>query len=566
MSVEAILAVVTVVLAIAALIPRERSRDLRIRIGGVAYCVAWLSGILVLYWALLEEIHSLPWLRQIPRSVEWLPTWGPASASLITLLGAAGIGWWSYVRRLPVYRVPKLAGEIADALARRRYNETLHLLETHFETIRAALEGAYWQAKTRELLLPSSSDLHMQALEQRREIGAGLGRRVGRRTGRWFSLRPIGAKALMIARSFLRWRIVDGIGRAFERWAEVPREAAHDLIRMASLTPALPREIATANPYFALQLFELSSGWVHRELLELYADELVRDPESVLYRELRRAQNIDLQNVPVVDQVEQPLLSALCADVSRSQGPSLLYTFVECGIDWVRWGRTSGVSAMLDGPIADFHERGRWNAPPFATIYLLTVVVPRAAVDPRAVVINLYSLQSLVTALLARFAPIGSVDFYREWPTPTHYLVYEAVSLLKDTVLIQKERPLEIHSVLAAQTGSARPLTLPLHAIDVLGSTMITCLRSSKLDPRFKGYLLEVWWDAYADKYAGRWSQSDRVLQALAKGRSETAGGADFRAGLAEAMERVDLMLQISPDGDLLRAECGLPPRAPPRE
>jgi len=120
MSLEAILTVITVVLAVLAIIPQERGQDLRIRLGGTAAAVVTLATGLVLYWSLLEPFHALPWFRRLPRVIPWLDGWDPASSSLATFLVATGYCWWTYGRRIPVGRLPKLS---VEAGAATRYNQ-----------------------------------------------------------------------------------------------------------------------------------------------------------------------------------------------------------------------------------------------------------------------------------------------------------------------------------------------------------------------------------------------------------------------------------------------------------
>jgi hypothetical protein len=343
-------------------------------------------------------------------------------------------------------------------------------------------------------------------------------------------------------------------------WAEEPADAATEIVRSISLAPEMVRHIASANPYLGHALTMLPSTWIAREFAETFAESLVFDPESVLYRELRRASNVDRHNVPIVDRIEQPLLSGLCDDAVRPQGPNLLYSYLDAGIDAVRSHRNQPIKRVLNQPIGDFFERGRWSAPPFSTIYSLGVTGPRNAVSPEAQSINLYALKSLTDALLVQLSPTDDVDLTREWPTPIHYLIYECVSLLVDIIAIWRDRPEDLpENKLARVDENGLPWILPSHAIDVLGSVMCSVLKTRKLEPRFKAYLLEVWWRAYWQQYQQRWAHSDVVLARLASGGPY--GGRDMahRDGLAGALAHVDLFRRMQEGGDRIREAFGLP-------
>lgn len=555
MSLEAILTVITVVLAVVAVIPQERGQDLRLRLGGTAAAVATLAAGLICYWSLMEPLHSLPWFRRLPRVIPWLAGWDPASSSLAVVLLATGYCWWTYGRRIPVSRLPELGTVLRKALARRRFAECTHLLEAHLGSIRDGLEGSYWQSRLRKRLFPSIAELHLAALTAPQPTVTPTP------TNNSSSESPDAPELDPQHYSFPALKKPARVIQWFIDWAESPPDAAHDILRLISLSPELVRHIAATHPYLGLSLSQLPSTWLVREFTETFSRALLSDPESILYRELRRAENVDLNNVPVIDRVEQPLLSALCDDSVRHDGPRLLYTYVEAGIDTLRTGADDAAREELNQPIGDYFERMRWSSPPFATVYLLEITGPRNAVSAEAQTLNLYVLSSLVNSLLQQLSPREEVDLTCEWPTPIHYLLYQRVSLLVDLVGIWKDRPSDLPPNKLAEMDEGLPRILPVHAIDVLGRVMYTILRTRKLDARFKGYLLEVWWRAFWEKYKTAWTHSDAVLSGLVRGGHSGAGDLGHRNGLAEALEHVDIMTQISEGGDKLRSAFELPPR-----
>jgi hypothetical protein len=555
-SLEAILTVVAIVLAVLALIPQERAQDLRIRLGGSATVIATIAAGLVLYWALLEPVHALPLIRRLPRFVRWLDGWDPASSSLVTLLLATGFAWWRYGRRIPVSRLPKLAAVFADGLARRRFTECTHLLEAHFEAIRDGLNGDYWQLRMRRRWFPTPAELHLKALTtMRRDVHPKPALDLDEE-----SSPPVERLQALI--SMAAPKEPSRLSAWLVEWAGWPTDAAHDIVRSLSHSPEIAGHIAATNPYLGLSLSQLPSTWLTREFTETLAQALLSDPESAFYRELRRAENIDLNNIPVVDPVDQPFLNSLCSDALRKDGAQLLYTYLDAGIRALRGHGGEPLRRELNNPIGEYFDRTRWSSPPFATIYLVEIAAPRNAVSAEAQDLNLYVLLTLTNSLLDLLSPSDDVDLTREWPTPTHYLLYECVSVLVDLVVIWRDRPAGLPPNKLTDSHEGLPRILPTHAIKVLSDVMCEALRSPKLDGRFKGYLLEVWWRAYWEKYKEPWPHSDAVLSALSRaGHTDREG--DLRKGLAEALDHVDLMLQISEGGDRVRAAFSLPPRTP---
>ena len=82
---------------------------------------------------------------------------------------------------------------------------------------------------------------------------------------------------------------------------------------------------------------------------------------------------------------------------------------------------------------------------------------------------------------------------------------------------------------------------------------MYECMRSAKLERRFKSYLLEVWWRAYSDKYKGDWDQSLDVLEAFARGGTHMGSDMRHAEGVAAALSGIDFLIQVSSAADALR-------------
>lgn len=557
MSLEAILTVVTIVLAVIALIPQERAQDLRIRFGGPTAWLSSVASLLVLYWSLIEPLHSLPWLRQLPRPIPWLDGWDPASTSLLLVLAVTGITWRSYGKQLPVYRIPQLSSAISDALARRRFPEVAHLLEAHLTTLGDALNQNYWQARARIRYFPTYAELDGAAIKLVRrplpapELPAGVDPPA---TTSELSNDLVISLPTSPERSALAARFIS--------WAENPHESAHQIVRSIGLTPGFARYIAEANPYLGLALLRLPSTWLVREFAEAFAKALLADPDSVFYRELRRAENIGLHGVPVVEPSEQPILAALCRDADSPSGATLLYTFLAESLDSLIGPDNGALRERLNRPMVDYYEESRWTSPPFAAVYLIEIVGPRNAISPLAQNVNLYDLLSLVTIVLAELNPASDVDLTREFPTPFHYLIYASISALTDIISIWQDRPSDLPRVKLEDLHEGVPRILPAHAIDVLGNVMYEVLRSPKLDARFKGDMLEVWWKVYWEKYKKPWPQSDLVLASLKRGGHCGDRQMKHLAGLSEALDHVDIMTQSGEGGHKVREAFGLPPRA----
>jgi len=109
-----------------------------------------------------------------------------------------------------------------------------------------------------------------------------------------------------------------------------------------------------------------------------------------------------------------------------------------------------------------------------------------------------------------------------------------------------------------AQAQQREPSTLPEYAIQVLGRVMYDCLRSDRLDGRFKGYLLKTWWNVYWPRWKESWAKTDEILEALVRGGGFGESDMAHLEGLEEALEHIDVVDQISSGGKRLRERFGL--------
>jgi len=462
------------------------------------------------------------------------------------LVAVTGYAAWRYARRIPVTRLPELASGVITSITRRRFDESIHLLEAHFGSIRDALAGEYWQARLRRRFYPTPGEIHRVAAAYQR-AHANKRQTVSRTDSGGRSINMPAAKE------------PSGLEQWFIDRSNRPIEAAQDIVRTIGLSPGVIDDIAESNPYLGLALMQVESTWAVREFAERFAEALLKDNQSAFYRELRRAENVDAHSVPLVDPIEQPILAALVADVGEVAGPRFVFTFVDAGINAIRHGRSPDVTQILRGPLGSFHDSGRWTCPPFASIYIVAIVAPVNAIDPEAPMLNLYALDSLAGTLLGDFPEEHELESIAEWPTPTHYLLYEIISTLKDLVRIWQRRPEALGPIEARRKRSSSPRHLPEHAAEVLGAVMSRCLASTKLGNHFKGYLLGVWWNVYTERHKGNWEHSDKVLDALIRGGHLGTNEPLHLNGLATALEHIDIVDRVSNAADLLRERAGLP-------
>jgi len=563
MSIEALLTFATVLLAILALIPRERANDIRLKVSGWPAFVFGAIGLAELYWALMEQIHSLPFIRNLPRPLAWLWDWTPATISLLAVLAGGGLGWLCLRRKLAPTRLGKLRDVLSGALARRQYEEAMHLLDLHTGTIETAVRGAYWQLRLRKRLAPTLAEQHLMALRApatTTPLHLQVASEEGQDDGH--VLESSNQESSRAAVSLLRGvpREPGRLRAHFARHADGPQDAAADILRTIGLAPAFVRAIAESNPHLGIRLLRLPSSWILREFAEAFAGALFDDSDSILFRELRRAENLNSDGDFIVDRREQPLLALLLEDSLATGGSSLIWAFLTAGLARLERGPSQAVVQELNSPMLDFHNRGRWSSPEYVTIHLLHVIVPRVAVAKDAQPLNLYVLASFARAVLNVMPHVADEDATGEWPSRAHYLLYECVSALVDWVGISRTRTREFEAIMASQATRAEKITVPHHAAEVLGEVMRECLCSARLTARFRGYLMEVWWRAYADKYSkGEWPLAAATRNSLLGIGTFSSIPVELRAKLNEALEHVDHMyLSSAPGKELVRRVAAL--------
>jgi hypothetical protein len=173
----------------------------------------------------------------------------------------------------------------------------------------------------------------------------------------------------------------------------------------------------------------------------------------------------------------------------------------------------------------------------------------------------LFYFPSFVEAFDRNLQPVAGVDPNREWPTPYHFFIYEAISSLRDWFLEVQE--LDVNNpnrVIDDTTLNVDRANITKSAALALGQACRTALASSGLTRRFKAYILEVCLLISERLTPGGPFALHRELLL----RSVANGGGGYvpdmvahHRNVAEAVQGIDLIMRHEVGDELLSLRTG---------
>lgn len=406
MSIDGFLTFVGLLVAAYAIVPDETK--LRMRVGmWLQIAVALMALASVLYF---EFLDVLEWtcpsvLGAVCARITFSPNgaFSPQDAAFLVVLFWALLAFLIHKFVRPgAEALPGLARHV-DRLARdRKYGELLTLVEPFLPTI----ARASWRR------LPA------QALRDRLEgwRNRGRGKIVGL-LGKDREPEP-GKFAQAVQRQIGRTYRIAPAQRGLE-------EAAKDIARLLYSSEPLRTVMARERPNFAIELMR-TAPWGGHDFEEGFFGQLIRDPGSILYDELRQTEALDQTGAFKIP-ASNRLLRFLFDDAKVAARLRVWKPIGDYMLDCARKETSNPFVAELNRPVpADFDET-RWRNPIWTGMWFFDVMVRAAAVQGVQNDMWLMYYRPLVEHLVAIYDPSGpDIDQGDEFPTIGARLIAEA--------------------------------------------------------------------------------------------------------------------------------------------
>jgi hypothetical protein len=525
MSLDSILTVVGLLLAAYQIMPLPKQLDLRLRLHRSDKVAAIITAAIVVYLQFYEVFATIGWTPRLGLSRYALT---PQRVTAIIVLLFAGYLWgrlrWG---RLNGRRLHEL-GDLIEELARTDHAlELVAVLKRHFGTLVEISRQKTLRERIRMCCGPPTHEEFILAVSNVLDPGEPApAQRPATR-----SLRQSRSGAFV-------WSIVSRVLRATDRDDAI---LADKLLRRLLIDPYFAKAVARIEPYLALRILDALPVRDTREFLDSYVEELLVQPSSVLYAEIRNNQNVTTGNDYLLPAGNR-LLRYFFDDATVAHRFEVYRSFGEAALRVLDAAARDPVSAYNRGPAADDRHEAVSRYPVFAACFVFELMVTRAVRQGITWHMWLMYFNSIIEHVVRNYQPGNDPLYDVSAPIPTRYaeLLGKMFRWMGDWAASVEDLS-ETNPNLATPTLSEHNYeTIPKSAILAIARAVRGVVSAPTLEPHVVEGLV------------------DRVLNLML--RLPTRGGADYarlllaavkpkhsdhvgyEAALAAAFNRLDLI------------------------
>lgn len=462
----ALLTILTLIVAVYAIVPPERRLDFRLRLN-------WIDWVLISFAIFsIHYISYYPVFQQlsVPSLGYWRWGFDPSNTSyLIVLLSTTIIilrAKWAPLRVGKIGLFHQLSEHL---LQESKYSDLLFLLEHHRVGLFRIYDSAsFFSHIKKKLDQPVDLILYLQEKHDLTDARSS-----------WTDRLTIHLIALG---SRLAPMIPSG-----EKKAKI----AQDVVRRLLLSEDFVAHIAKTRPYLALEI--LTNEFFERDdFLELYIRQILSYRSSVVYFEIQNNQNVSSFHRYTIDDRNR-FLSFFLRDANVANKLGIFKPFGDYALDHLDLLARDPSTDSYNGPIGNFDEQDRWRCPIHTVIRFFDIMVPEALFQGIEWHMWLYYFPLITDRVIRNLAPRPSLDHTKEWLTPYHYLLYQLISTLCDWIKATAKVPADQPNVALKGVGLDHENgNIPKSTIMALGQSLYHILCSDSVDAKSKAYLLDI--------------------------------------------------------------------------
>jgi len=472
MGIESILALAALLVAIYAVIPRDRRLGLVLKVSPFDWCMIIISLIIVHYLYFFDLFRSFNLTPKLG-----LSRWGitPQKATylviVITVLALYLRLKFAKISRGKIFKFRELTEEL---LRTEQHVELISLLENHLDSLVRIYRNDFFLPTIRERLNPPIEII----LREIHETEKGNVRK---------------NKKSKIRASFGKW-----LSSKLPSYSK-EAEAAHDIFHQLLLSENFIYSIVQKRPYFAIELLNRP---LHEkfDFLNLYVTALLSDTSSILYYEIQNNQNISSSHRYYIIESNR-FLYYLLKDAKVGEKLSVWKPFGEYSLSCLYSQARNPDKDQYNQDMGDYYENGKWKCPLFITIRFFDIMVSEALYQNIQWHMWLYYFPIIVERIERNYSPQGAlVKEISEWPIKYSYLLYQVVSTMCSWVRALRDIPSSQDNViLKSQDTENENGNIPKSTILALCRCFRFILNSENISPEFKNYLLDSLFSLYFD-------------------------------------------------------------------
>jgi hypothetical protein len=467
---ELLITVVTLVVAVYAIVPRERQLSLTLRLGTFDWF--WVLYLLLfaftIYLSFYQFFEIQGWA---PASRNWPTGITPANCiPLLLLLGLGGLWLRIKFSRLSLRHIGKFRDLAQDLLWAGSHAELLALIQDNIKEFSRIYHRGFWHSRLRSRLLARVSprfETFILAAETGKDVKL---------------LNPFLTR---LARSLIR------VLPAHEREQQAAAETARGIL----LAQPFVASLARSRPYLGLTILDLwLSKFEQAEFLDLYMNELLSYRTSAFYAEVANNQNMSFDSRYVLAPGNH-LLRFFLADARVAYSMNIYKPVGDFALrELDQLARNPENDSYNRAPDDDFDSRGRWQSPVFAAIRFFDIMVMEALFQGIEWHMWLYYLPHMVERMVRNYKPSDPlVSEEKDWPVKYNFLIYEAFSVLRGWIKAVEHVPASQRNVVLDNTSAnLQNDNIPKSSILALSQCVRAVLLSSDLKEKFQDSLANM--------------------------------------------------------------------------
>jgi len=531
MSSEALLALLGAAVAVYALLPTERRLDLRLQLSGIDWSII-VGAILLVHYIKFYPVFATTGLA--PMLGPWRFGFDADIASYgIVATAVVGVSLHARFRKLPPSSLQTFHELTETLLQNGKYAELGFLLERHFDALfEISADDTSWRFRLLRTLNPRPIPPIVTMKDGEVEV----------------VYRP--------PRTGVAAKIAKALAAPLER-APKRREEALDVLQLILKHEGFAEALAATRPALALAILSRKAR-DRFGFQDVFIAALLRNTRSQLYSELRNNQNLrSLHRYAILP--ANRILSFYLTNPRVGEELAIYKPIGDFALAEVRRRRRLG-SAEDEylREVDQFDTDGAWRCPIYATIRFFDIMILESIHAKIDWHMWLYYLPLIVREMAANVQRRSDVDESREWPTPYHYLIYEAISSMRSwieesaDIAVDTGQPIVLDESARLENGS-----IPKSATIAIGQALAAVLTSPEFTGRYKGALLEM------ALYRHKQMVSNALTASLARSLTNAvaAGGtiefpkSGYRDELVEAFRHVDLIRRFELRDDVALKE-----------
>jgi hypothetical protein len=491
MSLDSLLAVAGLLVAVFALLPRPRQLDIRLRLGPLDWTVI-CAAIALVHYLLFFPLFAGWGLSPRLNLVRWGLT--PTDMAYVVLVGAAVfVGLHVRRVRLTPRTLPRFCKLAQELLWTKNFNDLAILVEQHFDSL---------------LLLAAKHN----ANQEHDNLSRGTGIALASKNVSLFQ--RIRTRLALVAGS-----VAGRISSLTISRLDQPEARAADFIHGIFTSSEFVDYVAKNRPYLGITV--IRKHFPERaDFLNMYLRSLLSDSSSILFYEIR---NTDEANQDGLYKLQKGgrLLTAIFGKPGFAQEQEVYRPAGDFVCERLDVLSFASAQDPYNAPLLDFDESTHWKDPLWVSVRFFDIMVLHALQQGIQWHMWLYYMTHFTDKISKNYKiDLGSERASEEFPNRYSYLLYEMFDAMRRWVLAVKCIDSSQPNVQLKNTTSENENgNIPKSAIIALAQSLKRVLGNTAVPEGFRRYLLEVVIDTYAclKGAAGGAGYATVILAALGK-------------------------------------------------